>query len=153
MIFNSGVAPDALADLVHDHADLNRQVLELGTLIASDEPAIASKARLDDLREHLFAHFAREEEGLFPFVADHFPDLADRVNAMASAHDAICGAVARMCHLIAAGNSTQTLQPMFERFQVAYAQHARVESELLASLRDRLDDEQRVALATLVRDL
>lgn len=147
------MAADAIAELVHDHADLNRQVLEIGSLIASDEPAVASKARLDELREHLFAHFAREEEGLFPFVADHFPDLADRVHAMASAHDAICGAVARMCHLIAAGTNPVSLGPLFERFQLAYAQHARVEGELLASLKDRLDDEQLAALAALVRDL
>jgi hypothetical protein len=148
------VAPDAIAELVHDHAELNRDVLALATMITNDAPAQALKPRLEELREHLFTHFAREEEGLFPFVADHFPDLADRVHAMSTAHDAICGAVARMCYLLAGNtNGSAVLRPLFERFQLSYAQHARVEGELLSSLRDRLTDEERTALAALVRDL
>jgi iron-sulfur cluster repair protein YtfE (RIC family) len=144
---------DAIDNLAHDHADLNRRVLELGALIGSDEPAIVAKTKLDNLRDQLFLHFAREEEGLFPFVADHVPDLADRVHAMEIAHDTICGAVARMCHLLATGTTPVTLRPMFDRFAAAYGGHAKVESDLLRELRDRLDDEQRRALAALVRDL
>jgi iron-sulfur cluster repair protein YtfE (RIC family) len=143
---------DALEELAHDHEDINRQVLEIGAGLAGHEP-VASKARLDDLREQLFLHFAREEEGLFPFVVDHFPDLADRVRQMETAHDAICGAVARMCHLLAAGQHPSSLKPLFDRFELAYAGHAKVEAELLHSLRKRVDADQRLALAELVRDL
>lgn len=144
---------DALEELAHDHEDINRQVLDIGARLASNEVAVASKARLDDLREQLFLHFAREEEGLFPFVVDHFPDLADRVRQMETAHDAICGAVARMCHLLAAGQNLIQLRPLFDRFELAYAGHAKVEAELLHSLRKRVDADQRLALAELVRDL
>jgi iron-sulfur cluster repair protein YtfE (RIC family) len=144
---------DALATLIHDHADLNRQVLEIGALISSDEPIVVAKTKLDNLREQLFLHFAREEEGLFPFVTDHLPDLADRVHSMEVAHDTICGAIARMCHLLAAGTTAVSLGGLYDRFAAAYAGHARMEGELLQSLHDRLDEEQRVALAALVRDL
>ncbi|MBA2541790.1 MAG: hemerythrin domain-containing protein [Deltaproteobacteria bacterium] len=143
---------DALEELSHDHEDLNRQVLDIGARLVSDEPA-ASNARLVELREQLFLHFAREEEGLFPFVVDHFPDLVDRVRQMETAHDAICGAVARMCHMLAAGTNPLALTPVFERFELAYAGHAKVEAELLFSLRKRVDADQRLALAELVRDL
>jgi iron-sulfur cluster repair protein YtfE (RIC family) len=144
---------DALATLVHDHGDLNRQVLEIGTLIPSDEPLVVAKTKLDNLREQLFLHFAREEEGLFPFVADHVPELADRVHAMEVAHDTICGAIARMCHLLAAGTNPPALGSLYDRFAAAYAGHAKMEAELLQSLHDRLNDEERAALAALVRDL
>jgi iron-sulfur cluster repair protein YtfE (RIC family) len=145
------VPPDAIVVLVHDHADLNRQVIDLGAAIANDEAAPALKARLDGLREHLFHHFAQEEEGLFPFVVDHHGELADRVHAMVTAHDAICGAVARMAHL--AGTSTTSLRPLFERFEVAYAAHAKLEGELLRELEQRLDPEQRAVLGALVSGL
>lgn len=148
------MAPDAIAELVHDHEELNRDVLAIATMIAADAAPTTLKPALEELREHLFSHFAREEEGLFPFVADHVPELADRVTAMATAHDAICGAVARMSYLLAGdATSPAVLRPLFERFQLAYAQHARVEGDLLNGLRDRLDAEARIALAALVRDL
>lgn len=184
---------DPVRDLVHDHTDLNRRVLELGAMLASSptngspahgalggRPTVPppasegpSRARLvvvlKELREQLFFHFAREEEGLFPFVSDRLPELAERVTEMAVAHDAICGALARMVHVAAAGTSADTapaaakiaeelaspsvLHALFERFQTAYAAHARFEAELLQVLDDRLDAVQRAQLAELVRDL
>ena len=85
---------DAVEDLAHDHADLNRRVRALGAALpALDAAAMAPfAAQLVELREILFLHFAREEEGLFPFVSETVPDLANRVDAMASQHDTICGA-------------------------------------------------------------
>jgi hypothetical protein len=146
---------DPIGDIAHDHADLNRRVLELKGLLggrgANREPALVTLMR--ELRENLFLHFAREEEGLFPFVSEHVPDLADQVQAMAIAHDAICGAVARMVHLASADAKPPTLVPVFERFQAAYASHAKTEAELLRNLRGRLDADQRTQLALLVRGL
>lgn len=61
---------DTLDDLAHDHADLNRRVLELGAQLRALQRAGAGpaglEATLSELRERLFLHFAREEEGLFP---------------------------------------------------------------------------------------
>ena len=173
---------DPVRELAHDHADLNRRVREIGAmLVPPNGSPSGGRARLvvvlKELREHLFFHFAREEEGLFPFVSDRLPELADRVTAMAIAHDAICGALARMVHVATAGAAAITaaaaeevadaaaeeaaaspgelsvLRALFERFQTAYADHARFEAELLQVLDDRLDAAQRAQLAELVRDL
>src|SRR5688572_32711305 len=90
--------------MTHDHADLNRRVLAIGARLraTSGEVSAAPLAgELDALREHLFMHFAREEEGLFPFVVRCVPELDAQVTAMEIAHDTICGGLARMCQLAA----------------------------------------------------
>lgn len=144
---------DPIDALVHDHADINRRVLELGRLLAGHGDANQRvDVKLVELREDLFLHFAREEEGLFPFVTERFPELADSVDAMATAHDAICGVVARMCHVVSS-STVMTMRSLFERFEQAYAHHAKREAALLAQLAGRLDEAERAKLAQLVRDL
>ncbi len=150
---------DPVQDLVHDHADINRRVLALGSTIRAldcedgNGMALALVSRLGELRELLFLHFAREEEGLFPFVAESVPELAIQVRAMALAHDAICGGLARMYHLAATNAEVTTITAVFMRFEAAYASHSEVEVQLLRSLSGRLDPEQRARLAALVRGL
>lgn len=150
---------DPVQELVHDHADINRRVLALGAAIrALDQPdgngmAVALVHRLGELRELLFRHFAREEEGLFPFVSEAVPELADRVHAMAMAHDAICGGLARMYHLASANAELAHVLAVFARFEAGYASHADAEAELLGELTGRLDAGQRAGLAELVRGL
>lgn len=145
---------DPIGELAHDHADLNRRVLELGAIISGrrkPEPSLITL--LSELREHLFHHFAREEEGLFPFVSEQVPEVADQVHTMAIAHDAICGAVARMCHLASAEAKPSAIRAVFDRFESAYATHANAETDLLRGLDGKLDADQRTQLAFLVRDL
>ena len=150
---------DPIQDIAHDHADINRRVLALGSAVRAldrddgDGMALALVARLGELRELLFLHFAREEEGLFPFVSEAVPELAERVHAMAVAHDAICGGLARMYHLAAANTEIATIIAVFTRFESAYASHAEVEAEILHTLGGRLDHAQREQLAALVRGL
>ena len=150
---------DPVQDLVHDHADINRRVFALGSTIRAldrddgNGMALALVTRLGELRELLFLHFAREEEGLFPFVADAVPELAEQVHSMAVAHDAICGSLARMYHLAAANAELTTIMAVFSRFETAYASHATMEAELLQLLARRLDAAQRQRLAELVRGL
>lgn len=151
MDFNLKDMSDPIKELVHDHVDIHRRVLELSKLIAHGGTGALAEP-LGDLREELFRHFALEEEGLFPFLAKHFPDLEERVGEMLLAHDTVCGALARMCHL-AEANPSADVTAMFERFEVAYAKHAQVEADLLTSLHGRLGDAERAELATLVRDL
>lgn len=148
---------DPLDDLAHDHADLNRRVLALGSELralqrAGTGPA-ALEASITELREQLFYHFAREEEGLFPFVADAIPELGDEVNAMSIAHDTICGALARMVHLAATNAALSAMLAMYDRFTSAYSEHARAEATLFATLEGRLDPMQRTQLAALVDGL
>jgi len=145
---------DPIGDLTHEHAELNRQIVELGALLSGRSRSQRTMIEiLGDLREQLFLHFAREEEGLFPFVADQLPELAERVHAMALGHDMICGVVARMYHMLSVNPDPAALLPFFERFESAYGGHAKVEAELLRSLQGRLDPDQRAKLSALVRDL
>jgi DUF438 domain-containing protein len=145
---------DPVKALAHDHGDLNRRVLALGARIrtlqsrgsASDELL----AELEELRDLLFLHFAREEEALFPFVAESVPDLRAQVDMMFVAHDTICGALARMVPLAATNASIATIAALFDRFENTYAAHAHAESELLDSLEDCLDAKQRAQLFELV---
>jgi hypothetical protein len=150
---------DPIHELAHDHADINRRVFALGAAVRAldrddgDGMALALVTRLGELRELLFLHFAREEEGLFPFVSETVPDLAEQVHAMAVAHDAICGGLARMYHLAVANAEIAAIISVFTRFEIAYASHAEVEAEILQTLGGRLDREQRERLAALVRGL
>jgi hypothetical protein len=150
---------DLVQDLVHDHADINRRVFALGSTIRAldrdngNGMALALVTRLGELRELLFLHFAREEEGLFPFVAEAVPELAEQVHAMSLAHDAICGGLARMYHLSAANAELGLITAVFTRFEAAYATHAETEAALLTTLSSRLDPDQRARLWELVRGL
>ena len=150
---------DPLDDLAHDHADINRRVLAVGASIRAldcedgNGMALALASRLDELRELLFLHFAREEEGVFPFVSEAVPELADQVQAMAIAHDAICGGLARLCHLAAANAEPTALRPVFVRFETSYASHAEVEAQFLRTLARQLSADDRTRLAELVRGL
>jgi DUF438 domain-containing protein len=148
---------DPVSDLSHDHADINRRVLSLAAQLRALERDGAGSEPLEDpltnLRELLFLHFAREEEGLFPFVREVAPDLAAHVHAMEVAHDTICGALARMVHLASTAAAVATIVTMFERFEAAYSVHASKEAQLLAGLGVRLTADQRAALASLVAGL
>lgn len=147
---------DAVTELAHDHAALNRMVLSLASAIRRSGVEASSshlELGLGELRDELFHHFAREEEALFPFVAEVMPALEPQVKAMLVAHDMICGSLSRMVHVAATGAPTATLLALFERFENAYAEHAQLETALLASLETALDHDQRSRLSDLVAAL
>lgn len=144
---------DPIDELVHDHGELNRCVIALGVQLRRQAAVEELVDPLVELREQLFLHFAREEEGLFPFVAEHASDLADQVQGMEIAHDTICGSLARMVHLAETGAAVATIAAIYDRFENAYAAHAQMEAELLATLAERLDADQRSRLAALVGGL
>ena len=146
--------PDSVHDLGHDHLEINRRVLAVGKLARDSNAAATSLVTaLGDLRELLFFHFAREEEGVFPFIAEAFPDLAERARAMAVAHDTICGALARTVHLASAGSDAAAIVALYERFEVAYSSHASLEAALLDDLNARLDPANRASLVRLLEGL
>ena len=151
----AAAAPPTL-ELQHDHAALQLKVRALGVVIRefAGAPTAAARAAcataLASLREDLFLHFAREEEALVPFVAANAPTFAAAVTGLVDAHDAICGALARMGEVIRAGTAP-TITAIFDRFTTAYATHATRERDLLAQLAAALTARQRTALATLLR--
>lgn len=146
---------DPVHDLVHHHEDLNRDVKALAARIAASSPedTRALVRPLEELRDSLFAHFAREEEGLFPFVEEVVPERAPQVHEMLVAHDAICGTLARMLYLARSGADQVHIATLHERFEQAYASHARVEATLLSGLDARLEPAHRSRLAALVDSL
>jgi hypothetical protein len=143
---------ETLDDFSDHHAALNTRVVELRAIVdgRSSEPLVDT---LEELREEIFLHFAREEEGLFPFAVDHVPELGPTIDAMSEAHDAICGVVARMYHFASSGDAVPMLAKWFARFEEAYAQHAAAEAQLLDTLRARLDADEVRALAELLRGI
>jgi iron-sulfur cluster repair protein YtfE (RIC family) len=144
---------DPIEQLTHDHGEINRRVIALGVQMQKQHDVDSLLVPLRELREQLFLHFAREEEGLFPFVLEHVDGLADRIQEMQVAHDTICGALARMVHLAQTNSALAILAPLFERFESAYATHAQMEAALLEQLGPRLDADQRTRLSALVAGL
>jgi hypothetical protein len=155
------ITPDPVRDFEHDHARLGALLSEVRELIQSlqkkgrfDEVHGALCSRLDDLREELLFHFVREEEALFPFIAEQLPDLRDAVARLQSSHDTICGTVLRMSHMTGAlSGRLPRFLVLFERFEEAYSIHARDEREVLRNAGSRLGPEQRRLLAELVLGL
>ena len=150
---------DPVAELAHDHAELNYQVIALGKIIETlrrESPDASPRvlaAPLGTLRDQLFAHFAREEEVVFPFASDAAPAFEQSLAAMVIAHDTICGSLSRLVHLATAGADLATLGAIFDRFERAYSEHAATEAQLFRDLATRLDTGQRAALAQLLEAL
>lgn len=146
---------DAVQQFAHDHAAINVRIVKLAALVRALDPHAAATAAtladpLAELREELFLHFAREEEGLFPFIEKILPRLATNLTAMIATHDAICGALVRTHHLAANDATVTTISAAFERFVDAYVARASAEGALLESLASQLDDAQRAQLALIV---
>jgi hypothetical protein len=150
---------DPLLRLEHDHTDLSRRVAELRDELPASRRDPARRAELmrelGELTEDLFEHFAREEEGLFPFIARVLPDLEPAVASLAAAHDRICGAASRLTALEhrAPNPALDLAAVMFARFDAEYVEHARRESEFLRSLANRVDARHRDELAAILRTL
>lgn len=156
--------PDPLLQLEHDHTDITRLVLALRQHVeaAARENGSADHRALREcltqLRDQLIFHFAREEEGLFPFIRERAPRMRDRVAALEAAHDSVCGGVVRMAAL-AAGHGPiprdrfEHLCAIFARFEPAYATHSQNEQALLRELGEQLDGPRRAELAELLRGL
>jgi DUF438 domain-containing protein len=153
----TAIESDPVATLVHDHAAINRILLELSGEMEAQRrgeevnPDLADE--LHALRDLLFLHFAQEEEGLFPFVAEALPALADQVQSMAAAHDGICGGLSRLIHMLETDADRATTLGVFDRFENAYAEHAQQEAQLLAAVDKGVSAAQRAQLAELVRGL
>jgi len=157
------VTDDPLERFEHDHVDLNRRVVALREALTgatNGRQSVLGAALVRDLvtfTDDLFDHFAREEEGLFPFVLEHLPGLLPAVTALIQAHDRICGAASRLLALerraAPVPESLALASAIFARFESQYAEHSRYESEFLRSLGPQLDARQRDQLAELLRAL
>lgn len=155
------VSADSLDRLEHDHAILSREVGELRAIVDQFEaggPPLGEDflAKLMGTADALFDHFAREEEGLFSYIAEHLPDRSLAIEEMQAAHDRICGAAARILSLGERRPFPGQLPlaiTLFRRFDAEYTDHARSEEALLHSLASTLSGQQVAALAELLRSM
>jgi hypothetical protein len=140
----------SLHRLEHDHSALSQAVSDLRTRIDSESLGDEFIQELRAVADDLFEHFAREEEGLFPFIAEALPDQIGTLEELQVAHDRICGAAARI--LAVQKPELGVVLPLFRRFDAEYTGHARREVEFLRSLESRLSESQRAALAKILAE-
>jgi hemerythrin-like domain-containing protein len=154
--------PDPIAELSHDHGHLSALVLAVGQGLSRAARGEADGLdEVDDaveaLRDALLAHFAREEEGFFPFVESNVPALHARVHTLRVDHDAVCklldelyGAV-RQAMRDSAGQAGCTVA--FGRFEELYVTHAQAELAFLNAVGESLDGGQREQLRAILADI
>lgn len=152
---------DAVVEFEHSRLRVNELVSRLSEAVADigSPPRTSERQRsvvrlLEEIRDELLVHFAREEEGLFPFIRRHVPEHVASVARLEATHERICGALTRLADL-ASKDMAESLVfiLLHERFESAYAEHGREEKALLGELAQGLNEEQRVALRELVRGL
>lgn len=149
--------------LEHSHATLTKLALELRQVVgeeSSGQRAARKRllARIEVLREELLEHYAKEEEGLFPFVRQQLPSMAAEVDRLEQSHDAVCGSLVRLAHLVASdrevlASNRSALVTLYERFERAYTKHSQEEAALFEELRRGLDEQQRHQLAEMLTGL
>lgn len=143
-----------LHQLEHDHTALSQSVADLRAIASRellDERRDVFVSKLDALIDDLFEHFAREEEGLFPYILEQCPDQSDAIAQLQAAHDRICGAASRILAL--SPDQGDLAVALFARFDAEYTGHAQREADFLRSLGARLSGAQQGALALILRDL
>ncbi|MBL8611112.1 MAG: hemerythrin domain-containing protein [Myxococcales bacterium] len=156
---------DLISKLLHDHVPLSRTIHELRAALGdatATAPSREAHARIAAgvraIRDDLIEHFAKEEEGLFPFLVSALPGMEREITALAAAHDGICGAAVRLAALAdrdyaAFAKAFTQVRALFGRFEVAYAEHSKAEQAVLTRVAEGLSDEQRRLVAELARDL
>ena len=155
-----------LQRLEHDHLHIAKLVEALRetlqAAIRGEHDVTSLHAELEEFlslaQEEIFEHFQREEEALFPFVMEHFPDTADTIRGLERAHDHICGVTSRMMHIADTGpegtaQQLDALLSLFARFDAYFSRHAKEEGKLLEFLRFNLGDQERARLALILEDI
>jgi iron-sulfur cluster repair protein YtfE (RIC family) len=151
--------PDPTRELEHDHVRFSKHVSGLRALAEAAQGSGGLSRSLLQLREELFLHFAREEEGLFPFVATHLPGTRETVDRLVASHDGLCGSLSRMVHLVQRSKPGElaqhetTFMELLDRFESLYTKHSLEEVTFLRELGPRLTVAQRQELEELVRGL
>jgi iron-sulfur cluster repair protein YtfE (RIC family) len=136
----------SLPTLAHDHRELTALFLAVRESVARvergpstlDDELHEIRDGVESLREALLDHFAREQEGLFPFVRDRAPELSSRTDALTHEHDLIA---TRLTDLVSHVDAIATMptegvasfRTSLSEFEALYASHSRAE---LAFLRD-----------------
>ena len=138
-----------LQELAHDHRELSGLLLAVRDALARIE---RGQSKLDDelheirdgvevFREALLEHFAREQEGLLPFVLTRLPNVGTRVDQLITEHDHIAEVLTTLVKAlggVAAAGEVTTLRAALARFEELYASHSKAELAFLAEVADAL---------------
>ena len=85
---------------------------------------------LEAFREELLEHFAREQEGAFPFIAQRLPSEQARVDELVAQHDRIAEAINEVVKDLNAADPAQGIanwSSALARFDALYAEHSKTE--------------------------
>ncbi|MBX3206336.1 MAG: hemerythrin domain-containing protein [Labilithrix sp.] len=138
-----------LQELAHDHRELSGLLLAVRDALARVE---RGQSRLDDelheirdgievFREALLEHFAREQEGLLPFVVTRLPSVSARVDQLIAEHDRIAEALTALVRdlgAVDAGGAVDALRASLGRFEELYASHSKAELGFLTEVAEAL---------------
>jgi iron-sulfur cluster repair protein YtfE (RIC family) len=142
--------------LASEVARLHERISQLAAHTGSQDARDDLVAVIVHLMEQLFAHFAREEEVLFPYLTTAGLLVPSQLAQMLSAHDRICGAAARIHSLAVAGKLSQAdvglVQSLFERFETEFTAHSKFEGEFLGNVAKTLDSVHEAHLAALLAE-
>jgi hemerythrin-like domain-containing protein len=150
---------DPIEELVHDHRELNELLVAVHEALARVERGQSSLADelhevrdgIEAFREALLEHFAREQEGLLPFLVGRLPDVRARTDALVVEHDRIAtdlttlvkgvsrleGAAAEAAHA-GVGAIVSAWRDDLTRFEALYAAHAKSEAAFLHDVAETL---------------
>ncbi|MBX3259648.1 MAG: hemerythrin domain-containing protein [Labilithrix sp.] len=141
-----------IQELAHDHRELSALLLAVRDALARVE---RGQSNLDDerheigdgvevFREALLEHFAREQEGVLPFVVARLPAVRPRVDQLIAEHDRIAEALTALVRdlgAVDAGGGLGALRASLSRFEELYASHSKAELGFLTEVAETLADD------------
>jgi hemerythrin-like domain-containing protein len=139
---------DPMKVLAHDHRELNELLIavhaafdriERGQSKIEDE-LHEIRDGIEAFHEALLEHFAREQEGLLPFVVSRLPEVKEASDGIIDEHDRIAAALTRVVHDLAQAEAKGAFvdwRANLGRFEELYSAHTKSELAFL----------ERVALA------
>ncbi|MBX3225656.1 MAG: hemerythrin domain-containing protein [Labilithrix sp.] len=137
-----------LQELAHDHRELS------GLLVAVHEALTRVErgaSRLDDelheltdgieaFREALLDHFAREQEGVLPWIASRSAASSARVDELIAQHDRIAETLTAVVKDLGSFELA-TWSAALARFETLYAEHTQSETAFFAEVAASLADD------------
>lgn len=131
--------------LTHDHRELNGLLVavhEALTRIERGRSQLADELHeirdgVEAFREAMLEHFAREQEGVLPFLLGRLPETSERIDRLIAEHDRIAESVNRLVAELAAidtAGNVDRFRVELDRFDALYASHAKTELSFLADV-------------------
>jgi len=157
--------PHPLRELAHDHRDLNELLVAVNEALSRvDKKASRLVDELHEIRDGIEAfrdalleHFAREQEGLFPFVVRRLPSFEERARGLVVEHDRVAEHLTELARRIGRIEETGAEDAMRDwrvslgRLEELYAAHARSELAFLEEVAGALAGDS--GAADQLRDL